>query len=385
MRIVLLLATAIAVSHHASAQQADAARPGAPRGIRWVDATQLPIEGRPFDNKAEYYCRLPERAKNDPALAKIQYASHFPAGMCYRFKTDSTVLKVEWTLGSRCNYGWNSTPCLNNGIDMYRWYEGRGWWYVATGKPGATQDVNTLTVPWKPGAACMVYLPIGARVKSVRFGIDEGAKIEPLGPRRSGVDKPVVVYGTSMAHGYCSSRPGMTWSAIVARRMDVPFVNQGYNGQGRLEPPMAGLLAEIDASAYCFLTLGWNMTLEEAEERFPKFLKELHSKRPDVPILLGEHYYVYGLDYGDGNPKNEFIARLVADLKREDPAFWANLYIVKMSDMFVADGDGTTDTVHVNDRGAWQIAEAFGNMLSKALGVPFPARHGLQMTDFSRR
>ena len=370
-RLFAMVAMSACAATAADARDAQAAKP---RSIKWIDATQLPVEGRPFDNKADYYCRLPERALKEPELAKIAGTAHYPAGMCYRFKTDSTTLRVEWTLGSRNTYGWNSTPCLNNGIDLYRWYDDRGWWYIATGKPAATQDVNCLTVAWKPGAAGMVYLPIGARVKSVRFGIDDGATIEPLGPRKSGITKPIVIYGTSMAHGYCSSRPGMTWSAILARRMDVPFVNEGYNGQGRLEPPMAGLLAEIDASAYCFLTFGGNMTIAEAEERFPKFLGELHAKRPDVPILLGEFYYVYGLDYGDGNPKNAFIARLVADLKRENPAFWANLHLVKMSDMFVADGDGTTDTVHVNDRGAWQIAEAFGNVLSKALGLPFPAR-----------
>ena len=378
MRNCLLCAAALALSPLASAQQPNAATP---RSIKWIDATQLPVEGRPFDDTPDYYCRLPERVMKDPALAKIVGASRYPAGMCYRFRTDSPILKVEWTLGSKTAYGWNSTPCLNNGIDMYRWYDDRGWWYIYTGRLCPTQDVNILSVPWKPGAAGMVYLPIGARVKSVRFGIDENAKIEPLGPRKSGVNKPIVIYGTSMAHGYCSSRPGMTWSAILARRMDVPFVNEGYNGQGRLEPPMAGLLAEIDASAYCFLTFGGNMTIAEAEERFPKFLGELHAKRPDVPILLGEFYYVYGLDYGDGNPKNAFIARLVADLKRENPAFWANLHLVKMSDMFVADGDGTTDTVHVNDRGAWQIAEAFGNVLSKALGIPFPATTTAKLSD----
>ena len=371
MRNFLLWAVALALLPVGYAQDPGAA---ATVGVKWIDARQLPIEGRPFDDTADYYSRLPARVLKDPALAKIVGASHYPAGMCYRFRTDSPFLKVEWTLGAKNTYGWNSTPCLNNGIDMYRWYDDRGWWYISTGRPSATQEVSELSVPWKPGAACMVYLPIGARVKSVRFGIAEGATVEPLGPRANGVTKPIVIYGTSMAHGYCSSRPGMTWSAIVARRLDVPFVNEGYNGQGRLEPPMAGLLAEIDASAYCFLTFGANMSIPEAEERFPKFLRELHAKRPTVPILLGEHYYVYGLDYGNGNPKNAFIARLVARLKREDPTFWANLHVVKMSDMFVADGDGTTDTVHVNDRGAWQIAEAFGNVLSKALGLPFPAK-----------
>lgn len=342
------------------------------RELRWIDGRDVPLEGRPFDDAPGYYTRLPAVAYSQPELKKILTAARFPSGMCFRFKTSSTSITVEWTLESVNRYAWNVAPCADCGVDVYRWFEGRGWWYVATGGRPKDGSTGRVTVPWSPGAQCMVYLPIGARVRSVRFGIDAGAEIEPLGPRAGGITRPVVFYGTSMVHGYCSSRPGMTWPAILSRRMDFPFVNQGYNGHGELEPPMAGHLADIDASAYCFLTLGGNMTLAEAEERFPKFLKELHSRRPSVPILLGEYYYVYGLDYGDGNPKNDYIARLVDSLRREDPAFWSNLYIVKMSDMFVADGDGTADRVHVNDRGAWQIADAFGRVLAKALGVAFP-------------
>lgn len=336
--------------------------------MKWIDGRDVPLEGRPFEDTERFYSRLPASALKDPQLKKIVTASQFPAGMCFKFKSDTKTLTVEWTLGSGNYYPWNVAPCLNYGIDVYRRREGGGWWYIATGQKPKDGKTGRVSVPWRPGDECAVYLPVGGRLESVRFGIDGDAKILPVVPREGAIAKPVVFYGTSMVHGYCSSRPGMAWPAILSRRMDFHCVNQGYNGHGELEPPMAGLMARIDAAAYCFLNLGMNMTYAEAAERFPKFLKDLHSRRPDVPILLGEYYYVYALDHGDGDPKNGLIAKICDDLKREDPVFWANLHIVRMADMFVPDGDGTADRVHVNDRGAWQIADAFGKVLSKALG-----------------
>jgi hypothetical protein len=40
-----------------------------------------------------------------------------------------------------------------------------------------------------------------------------------------------------------------------------------------------------------------------------------------------------------------------------------------MEDMFVADGDGVVDAAHLNDRGAYQVALAYANILRRALNI----------------
>src|SRR5437660_1058190 len=62
--------------------------------------------------------------------------------------------------------------------------------------------------------------------------------------------KPVVFYGTSITQGGCASRPGMSYQAIVGRQLNLDFVNLGFSGNGKGEPAVADMVAEIDASAF---------------------------------------------------------------------------------------------------------------------------------------
>ena len=88
----------------------------------------------------------------------------------------------------------------------------------------------------------------------------------------------------------------------------------------------------------------------------------------DVPILVGEYYYVVGPHRDDPDDgKRAFVRELVTELKASDPAFWANLCLVTREELFCADEDGTIDAAHFNDRGADRCAEAFGKALKKVL------------------
>lgn len=48
-------------------------------------------------------------------------------------------------------------------------------------------------------------------------------------------DHPIVLYGTSIAQGACASRPGMAWGNIVSRSLEIPLINLGFSGNGKLE------------------------------------------------------------------------------------------------------------------------------------------------------
>lgn len=335
--------------------------------LTWIDGTELPLEGRAFFDGKHPYARLPEEALYKPDLAKIRPSIPTSAGMCFRFTTDSNVLHVQWVLGRKPPYGLcNATPILTAGIDMYRQDEDGTWRFWTSGFPRA--QTNVVKTIWTPNRPCTIYLPISTRLESVRIGIRRGAKILPLGPRKSGVDKPVVFYGTSMVHGYSSSRPGMTWTSVLSRMLDVPIVNQGYSGQGKFEPSMGEYLAAIDASAYCFFTWGGQMTVEQMRERSRPFLEKLHRARPDVPILVGEFYYVVGANrLNTKSKKRSFVRELVAELKAADPVFWRNLHLVSHEQLFCEDDDGTIDSAHFNDRGAYKCAKAFADVLRGAL------------------
>ena len=137
---------------------------------------------------------------------------------------------------------------------MYEQGKDGAWRYVKTGRinPGAGNACPTgrLSIAWKPGTPCLVNLPLYNGIQSFALGVKPGSKIEALPPRASGVTKPVVFYGTSITHGGCASRPGLAFPSIVGRMLDVPIVNLGFSGSGKMEFEMSEHLAAIDASCY---------------------------------------------------------------------------------------------------------------------------------------
>src|SRR5205823_11246646 len=92
--------------------------------------------------------------------------------------------------------------------------------------------------------------------------------------------KPVVFYGTSITQGGCASRPGMVHTAILGRRLDRPVINLGFSGNGKMEPELAALLAELDPAVYVLDCLP-NLNAQEIRERVGPFVRTLRQARPE--------------------------------------------------------------------------------------------------------
>ncbi len=170
-------------------------------------------------------------------------------------------------------------------------------------------------------------------------------------------------YGTSITQGGCASRPGMASTAIVRRELDVPVVNLGFSGNGRMEPEMADLLAELDPAVYVLDCL-WNMRPAEVSERVAPFVRTLRTARPDTPILLVEDSSVRNTTPTE---KGTILRRIHEELTTEGIG---NLHFLSNRDMLGTDGDGTVDGCHPNDVGMIRQAAVFTKSLAAILGVP---------------
>ena len=334
-------------------------------GIKWIDGVNLPIEGRAFDNTAAYYDRLPKTVTTN-VNAGVRGMLNHTTGMQLRFKTDSKRILVKWVPLSG-NLAMDHMPSTGkSGVDVYRQEPDGKWRYVATGriyKPDGAQ----LSVPWTPGDACLVNLPLYNGVKSVKIGIDENATVSAPPPHRSGVSKPVVFYGTSITHGGCASRPGLSFVNVVGRELDVPVVNLGFSGSGKMEFEMSEHLAAIDASCYVLDCL-WNMDQKMEEERYEPFIRNLRAKRPDVPIVMAEQCDVYLRPGGKSRfaAKDAFMRALYDKLVAEG---WKNLVYLRSDELFGFSGEGTVDGCHPNDVGMLELARGFGAAVARALGL----------------
>ena len=336
-------------------------------GVKWIDGKFLPLEGRAFNDTEHYYDRLPAGVTTN-VNGGVRSMKHHTSGMLFRFKTDSKKLNFKWT-------PYNSSLAMDHmpstgvsGIDVYRFDEKVGTWrYMKTGRIWDGKNGGSLSIPWTPGDACIVNLPLYNGLKSFELGIDPEAKVEALGPRKSGVDKPVVFYGTSITHGGCCSRPGLGFVNLVGRDLDVPVVGLGFSGSGVMEFEMSEHLARIDASCYVLDCL-WNMCSDpkarhprSVERNYEKFIRNLRAKRSGVPIVMAEQCDVY---CGGLNDKDRFMKKLYEKLVAEG---WTGLVYLPKDEMFTGDYEGTVDGCHPNDLGMMSMSKAFGKAVREAL------------------
>jgi len=336
---------------------------GADASLDWIDGTTLPLEGKPYVEADTYYARLPTSAKKD-VVSGTWAMGHCTAGMSYVFKTTSRKLRVRWSLTSENLAMAHMAATGVSGVDFYAMTP-EGWRFRKCGFPRKARD-NEFEIAVKPGGLYRLYLPLYNGIAELKFGVENGKTLTavPLAAEK----KPVVFYGGSVVQGACVTRTGNAWVNIAGRDLDLPTVCMGFNGQGRMILPEAGLLAKIDASCYAFLCLG-NMVQKTYREDAEAFLRKLHALKPDVPIVFCGYHYILEPD----NDRNAFAADLERKLKAEDTKFWANFLIVTTGAMCPADIDGTVDGGHPNDYGARQMAAAF----AAAVRAVLPACKGV--------
>ncbi len=373
MKAKLALAVAASLAAVAvSAQASDAAKYD-PRmavdnavvdtnGVKWIDGRYLPLEGKCFADTDDFYDRLPKNVTTNVNIG-VRSMKHHSSGLQFRFRTDSKSLDFKWKPYSK-NLAMDHMPATGvSGIDVYQQGSDGKWRYVATGRIYDAEKGGSLHIGWTPGAACLVNLPLYNGIRSFSLGIGKDAKIEALGPRKSGIDKPVVFYGTSITQGGCASRPGMSFVNIVGRDLDVPVVNLGFSGSGLMELEMSEHLAAIDASCYV-LDCVWNMrnmTTDAFLNRYETFIRNLRARRPNVPIVMAGKSDVY---CGEPIDKDECVRELYERLVAEG---WTKLVHLPKDGMYSGDFEGTVDGTHANNLGMRSLAKAYGKAVARLL------------------
>ena len=348
-----------------SEDDAPANNPQALSEWRWFEGDALPLEGRGFapERLASPYHRLPADCLGliPAAVRNLQDES---AGLCLRFRTDSSKLRIAWKCTKPVKRMWNMAASGCDGVDVYQ-ETPDGWRFVqppfpAAAKPGGAEYTWAI----RPGCTTMVYLPAYNGVAELRVGVEPGRSISSAPPRRSGIAKPVVFYGTSITQGASASHPGGCWVARAARIADVEAVNLGFSGSGKMEDALLDCVADIDASLYVLDTVS-NMSPGLVAARMENFVRGLAARRPGVPILLTANRFVMG----DEARRRDAAVRAVFDkLKAEDPAAWSHLHFAGDDAAALApDDDGTVDGLHLNDLGMKRAGDYFGAVIRDIL------------------
>ncbi|RYE18577.1 MAG: acetylhydrolase, partial [Sphingobacteriaceae bacterium] len=288
--------------------------------FRWWNPTKSEvnaIEGQVWSKEvAAPYDRFPSRAEKtiNPEVWKLSKQS---AGLVIRFKTNASTIIIRYQVDGAL--AMPHMPATGvSGIDLYG-VDNIGNYLWCAGKYAFKDTIeykftNLNLQPEKKDAKNSIeyrlYMPLYNSVKWLEIGIPDSNFISPIASRK---DKPIVVYGTSIVQGACASRPGMAWTSILSRKINLPVINLGFSGTGRLEKEVLDLVNEVDASAYILdclpnLTGGKNtFTQSEVYNRLINAVKQIRTKHLQTPIILTDHF-----GYTDAmiNPlkRAEFIA-----------------------------------------------------------------------------
>lgn len=336
--------------------------------LQWIDIRTLDVEGQGWKDTKAPFDRLPATAESI-VRPPVWNLSRHSAGLAVRFLSDATALQARWTLTSP-NLAMTHMPATGvSGVDLYVKAEDGKWRWLAIGQPTAKSTTARLAAGIPSGKReYLLYLPLYNGVTSVEIGVPKSATLVKAPAYQAGHEKPIVFYGTSITQGGCASRPGMVHTAILGRWLDRPVINLGFSGNGRMEPEMATLFAELDPAVFVLDCLP-NMSHKEVSERVEPFVQTLRKSRPSTPILLIE----------DRSYSNSFL--LPATRDRNDKSRQAlkaayqnlqkagvmNLHYLEGEHLLGADNEGTVDSSHPTDLGFFRQAEAFAKVLRQIL------------------
>lgn len=325
----------------------------------------LQVAGLPwFAEEAPILRRLPLRLRSTVREPVWDLAQH-PSGARFRFRTDSTRLTLVATNPDASTMH-HMTTVGQSGFDLYvdGLYRNSAW----PDKSGRIRREWTLG-PDRRMREVLLYLPLYKPVSVQGITLDAEARVEP--PSAFAQPKPVVYYGSSITQGGCAENPGLSFPAILGRRLNVDFVNLGFSGNGLGELAVAEALAEIDPAAYV-LDYWANPSADVFRDTLPPFVETLRRRHPQVPILVTGPFWTPdengSADAHAGNERKRRIARERVEARRR--AGDRHISYVDGLEMISPDqASGFVDGIHPNSLGFQFCADGLEPHLRRALGL----------------
>jgi len=315
--------------------------------MKWIPFpdTSLELSGLPWyaENSPDLW-RFPKRAE-ETIPKRVWTRSLVPDGGRIRLSCDTSRLAIRVQVISE-----RKKPCY---FDAYVGNELAG-----SAEATGTERIDLLLFEGKDRAKkdITIYLPNNHEASVFAVAVDQDASFHK--PPPFALKRPFVSYGSSVLQGTGASRGAMTYPAILARQLNLDFVNLGFGGAGKAEPEVVSLVNEIDACGFLF-DLGKSYGLQPIEV-FAKMLDTIRASHPDVPIIVVTP--IYSLreanepEYKDKSEKLRVLMRQAAD-ERVKAGDKLMLVVEGLDIAGEKDADAFHDPTHPNDEGNARMAQ----------------------------
>lgn len=349
--LALLLAWALVLPSFAAQDRASANPPAAPATLRG------PVEWIPFPDPRLEVRGLPWFAENSPDLWRLPKSAQgrvpkgvwtralAPDGGRIRFSaaTSQLAIRVQVVQSQK------KLAYFDAYIDAE--FAGTG------GSPGPkTAELVLFADRDRRAKNITIYLPNTSEVRVLAVAVDRGARLGP--PPAFARPEPLICYGSSVLQGTGSAHPSKTYPAVLARRLNLDFVNLGFGGAGKAEPAVVELVNRPQACGFLF-DLGKSYGAQPPEP-YARMLADIRAKHPTVPIFCVTPIYSTKEATEPGYlERSENLRTLMrgAALARQQSGD-RNTYVVEGLELFGApDKDLFNDPLHPNDGGNERMGE----------------------------
>ena len=317
------------------------------------------VEEKPFKIHGVYkedgkYRRMPE-AVAETVSPRVHILSTNTAGGRVRFATDSSYVAIS--AKSQGFYKTSHGTFINNcGFDLYAdnrfvrsfippvdIVDG----YESVLELGGERKMREITIDF----------PSFSNVIDLYVGLQEDAVIEEASPYKN--EKPIVYYGSSITHGGCASRPGMSYEAIIARELNYDYINLGFSGNAKAEVEIADYIAGLDMSLFVYDYDHNAPSVEHLRETHERLFKKVREKHPELPIIIMPRpkYYLN---------EEEIVKRDIIKATYENAVASGdkNVYYIDGKELTALCKDnGTVDGTHPTDFGFFSMATAIMKVL----------------------
>ena len=321
-------------------------------------------------NNASDYGRLPHTTQS-LVREPVWNLGANSAGLYVEFETEADSIQVRYKVKNALNMPHMPSTGVS-GVDLYSFDKKNKKWDWAFGqyqfKDTVTYNFNNIGVNKKH--TYRLYLPLYNTVEWLEIGVSKSKDFKFI----KAESKPIVVYGTSIAHGACATRPGLVWTNILGRSFSNEIINLGFSGNGRLEQPLLDLINVEESEAFILdcipnLAITKNRSEAQLDSLIINAVQLLRAKHPNTPIILAAHSSAETPGFQNKHTMEEYGRSSIvtnATYQKLKKLGTKYLYFVSAKD-FGFDIESTVDYAHPNDIGMMKIAKAYERVLKKAL------------------
>ncbi|KRE96701.1 hypothetical protein ASG89_31070 [Paenibacillus sp. Soil766] len=339
--------------------------------FKWYSPLEQPfyLAGFGWQREQQLYRRLPENPTWILPEA-VDNLANCTAGGQIRFITNAVSLSIKVKLFSAANM-YHMPATGQCGFDCYIGEPGEQFYCSTTRYDSKQTEYESVmfTDMDRINRSITLNFPLYQGVQEVWIGLDPSAQIASP-PAYDNSDK-IIMYGTSITQGGCATRPGMAYPNILSRRINREFLNLGFSGNGKGEPELAHILAEIPDPACLVLDYEANcVSTESLQTTLPEFIRIYRNKHPHTPILViscityAKERYNEALRLEKEDRKRVQLSTVEQLRENGD----ANIYFYDGSTLLGEDAhECTVDGVHPTDLGFMRMADGLTPVLMKIL------------------